>query len=124
MLKKISIFLVIIALIICIMPAKTSASVFDPIMNPDGYDPGKIETPEKVQEVSDTILGVIYYIGVFISVGGLMFMGIKYMMGSIEEKAQYKETLVPFMIGAILLFAGINILKLIYDLIKSGGLIS
>ena len=63
------------------------------------------------------VTGLIYYIGVFLSVGILMVIGIKYITGSIEEKAQYKETMVPYFIGAILLFGGINILKIIYNLV-------
>ena len=34
-----------------------------------------------------------------------MVLGIKYMMGSAEEKAEYKKTFIPYIIGAVLLFA-------------------
>ncbi len=54
-------------------------------------------------------------IGSIISVICLVVIGIKYMMGSAEEKAEYKKTLMPYMIGAILIFAITNILSIIYD---------
>ena len=35
------------------------------------------------------------------------------MAGSIEEKAQYKETLGPYFIGAVLVFGIITVLKIV-----------
>ena len=33
-----------------------------------------------------------------------MILGIKYMTGSAEEKAEYKKTMVPYLVGAVILF--------------------
>ena len=41
------------------------------------------------------------------------------MMGSVEEKATYKQTLLPYLIGAILLFTGSLIPQLIYDIMQN-----
>ena len=38
-----------------------------------------------------------------------MVIGIKYMMGSAEEKAEYKKTMIPYLVGAVILFAAVNI---------------
>lgn len=51
------------------------------------------------------IVGFVKVIGIFVSVGALMAIGIKYMMGSAEEKAEYKKVMIPYIIGAVLLFA-------------------
>ena len=32
------------------------------------------------------------------------FLGIKYMLGSAEEKAEYKKDMIPYLVGAFLLF--------------------
>lgn len=118
MIKKLSIFTIILTLIILIIPINSYAgSIFDPVINPDGYDPGTIQQSSELNGIANTVLGLIYYIGVFISVGMLMVIGIKYMTGSVEEKVQYKETMVPYVIGAVLLFGGINILKIIYNVV-------
>ena len=61
------------------------------------------------------VLGYIQSIGSIISVIVLTIIGIKYMIGSVEEKAEYKKTLIPYFIGAVLLFAGANIVQIIYD---------
>ncbi len=55
--------------------------------------------------VGNTVVGVIKVVGIFVSVGALMVIGIKYMMGSAEEKAEYKKVMIPYIIGAVLVFA-------------------
>ena len=50
-----------------------------------------------------------------VSVLALVLIGIKYMTGSIEEKAEYKETMMYYIVGAILVFAISNISAMIYN---------
>ena len=40
----------------------------------------------------------------------------KYMAGGVEERAEYKKTMLPYVIGAILLFGITNILGIIVGL--------
>ena len=58
------------------------------------------------------------YIVSGITVIVFLILGIKYMIGSVEEKAQYKETLVPYMIGAIVVFSITNILSIIIQIVQ------
>ena len=44
-----------------------------------------------------------------------MIIGIKYMLGSVEEKAQYKKSLLPYIIGAVILFASVNLVQILYN---------
>ena len=118
MLKKISIFILIITLVIVLIPADSYAlSLSDKQIDVNNFNPGKPEQSTRLNEIADIVIGFVYYAGIFISVGMLMIIGIKFMMGSLEEKAQFKETLFPYLIGAILLFGGINIIKIIYDVV-------
>lgn len=91
----------------------------------DGGDGGKI-TPSSINGTSNvningvTTLGndivrVITTIGVVVSVIILIVLGIKYMMGSAEEKAEYKKTLMPYVIGAGLVFAASMLATLVYN---------
>lgn len=41
------------------------------------------------------------------------------MMGSVQEKAEYKETFIPWVIGAILLIGGTTIVQFICNLMLS-----
>ena len=61
----------------------------------------------------NNVLGMIKYLGIFLAVGILMFMGIKYMLGSVEEKAEYKKTMIPLVVGVVLLFAAAAIIQII-----------
>ena len=49
---------------------------------------------------------------------GLMILAIKYMLGSVEEKAQYKKTMFPYVIGCVLIFGITNILAIIIDMVS------
>lgn len=74
--------------------------------------------PNEVTDVGNTIVGLIQVIGTIIAVVTLMIMGIKYMAASVEEKANYKKTMIPYIIGCILLFATVTIVSAIYQLIE------
>lgn len=66
-------------------------------------------------DVASTIISTIRIIGMIVSVGALMVMGIRYMMSSVEEKAMQKESMILYCIGAVLLFAIVNIVSAIYE---------
>ena len=57
---------------------------------------------------------IVSTIGSSVSVIVLVVLGIKYMMGSAEEKAEYKRTLLPYVIGAGLVFAASAIAGIIF----------
>ena len=37
------------------------------------------------------------------------------MMGSVEEKASYKQTMIPYVVGAILAVSGTTLVSFIYN---------
>ena len=83
------------------------------------YDPGDISgdtgSASTIEGLGQDIIGIIQVIGSMASVGILIILGIKYMMGSTEEKAEYKKTLIPYVIGAVFIFAASNIAGYIFD---------
>lgn len=82
------------------------------------YKGGKAESPT-LQNKANNILGLIQVVGVVVSVVMLMAIGIKYMLGSVEEKAEYKSSLMPYIIGAFILFTGSVIPNIIYQFSQS-----
>ena len=74
-----------------------------------------ISSPE-TEEFGNKIITVISTIGSILSVIVLVVIGIKYLMGSIEEKAEYKKTLMPYIIGALLIFSASTIAGIIYQI--------
>lgn len=121
--KKIKIFLVMF--ILCLIGFGNVFSVYaasDVISedgigdNLDAYNPNGPSNVDAISTKAGAILGIIQVIGSALAVIVLIIIGIKYMIGSVEEKAEYKKTFMLYVMGAILLFAGTLIPKLIYDL--------
>ena len=59
---------------------------------------------EGVTKIGNQLIGIITTVGVVVAVIILLVLGIKYMMGSASEKAEYKKTMIPYLVGAILIF--------------------
>ena len=84
------------------------------------WNPGSAGSGDsKLEDIGKNIIGPIQVIGSLVSVIAIIIIGIRYMLGSVEEKAQYKETLWPYLLGAILVFGITNVLAIVYDIAKS-----
>ena len=83
-------------------------------------DPSKITASTTtdtaaITKVGNQEVGILTTVGVVLSVVILIVIGIKYMMGSAEEKAEYKKTMMPYIIGAALIFAASAIATVVYN---------
>lgn len=58
----------------------------------------------KIGTIGNTILTIITTVAMVLAVVLIAVLGIKYMMGSTEEKADYKKSLIPYIVGAVLVF--------------------
>ncbi len=70
----------------------------------------------KVVNLGATIVTIMQTVGIVVAVVVLLVLGIKYMMGSAEEKAEYKKTMIPYIVGAILIFASTTIVNVVYNI--------
>ena len=73
---------------------------------------------EELEDLGKTILGVITVIGYAMSIIILIVMGIKYMTGSVEEKASYKKTMIPYVVGCVILVAAPTLTNIVYEASK------
>lgn len=71
---------------------------------------------EDVTKIGNQLIGIITTVGVVVAVIILLVLGIKYMMGSASEKAEYKKTMIPYLVGAILIFGASAITKVVVGL--------
>ena len=87
--------------------------------------PGKIDqiaqgnssaNTSKVVNFGATIVTIMQTVGIVVAVVVLLILGIKYMMGSAEEKAEYKKTMIPYLVGAVLIFASTTIVNVVYNI--------
>ena len=70
--------------------------------------------------VSDTagkVMGLIRNVAVIAGVILIAVLGIKYMLGSVEEKAEYKKSFMPLIIGIILVVSATAIASFIFKLV-------
>lgn len=113
--KKIFLVLIITILIVSAFCKVIAVST----INPNDYDPSKtpITTDDTDEVFSKTgiILGAVRNISAVVAVITLMIIGLKYMFGSVEQKANYKATMMPYIIGCVLAVAGTTIVTFIYE---------
>lgn len=83
-------------------------------------EPG-IPSATKFVDFINVIIGGIQLIGNMVSILVLIILGIKYMIGSAEQRSEYKSTMIPYLIGATLLFATTNLLSIIYKIATGVG---
>lgn len=67
---------------------------------------------------SNTLYNILLGIGVFLTVAVGMYLGIKFMLASAEDKAKVKESLIPYIAGCIVIFGAFTIWKLAITLLS------
>ena len=116
-LQKVLSVLVLVAMIVSmastIVLASETSVVTPKDITRDDADPSI--TTGTIDKAGRNIVSILQAVGVVLSVVMLIVIGIKYMMGSAEEKAEYKKTLMPYVIGAALIFAASVFAQVAYD---------
>ena len=109
----------LLAAMLCIIGTQVLAVDEGGFINP-GNLTGTKPSGTDIQGVGNTIIGIIQAVGSIIAVIVLLILGIKYMMGSAEEKAEYKKTMLPYVVGAVILLLASTIVGAIFNTV--GGL--
>ena len=100
--------------LVAMMLVCISTSVF--ALTPSELKPAdNVTGSPEIQSAGNSIISILQTVGVVLSVVVLMIIGIKYMMGSAEEKAEYKKTMIPYIVGAALIFAASALAQVIYN---------
>ena len=88
------------------------------VIDPDDFKPSDIDNNEIEPIINQAriIIQVIRVIGVVVAVVTLMVIGIKYMTGSVSEKAEYKKTMIPYLIGAFIFFALSQLIPILIEI--------
>lgn len=93
------------------------------------YDPGALkdldvsgykvyaEKSTTVVNIINTMLGILTAVGAIMAVVIIAMIGFGYVIGSAEEKAVDQEKLITLLIGAVVLIAGSQIVKIIYNIV-------
>ena len=109
------ILLIAITLITFITPNYVYADTPSSI-NPGDWEPGKGGDMQQITDSAGIIVSVIRVVGIIVTVVVLMILGIKYMLGSLEERAEYKKSMKAYIIGVVMFFALSQLIPIIIDL--------
>lgn len=107
-------------LLMVIMLCSITLNVFAASKEPTTLTPSQITSENNIEgatgiaTVGKKIVGVLQTVGIVLSVIILIVLGIKYMMGSAEEKADYKKSMMPYIVGAALIFSASAFAQVIY----------
>lgn len=106
----------IVAVILLVMLAFT---IIQPVFAATELKPGDLTPTYKDDGTLSTkagqIMGLIRNIAVVVGVIMLMIIGIKFMLGSAEEKAEYKKSLIPLVIGIVIVMMATTLVTFIYN---------
>lgn len=78
-------------------------------------------TPTGIENLGGTIINIVTTVAMIISVIVLLVLGIKYMMGSTAEKAEYKKTMIPYLVGGLLIFGASGIAKFVISIAETAS---
>ena len=116
MLKKLVISLILVAFV-TVLCLPNMIYAMDDIIGAGGNFIGKAnETVIDETELSTTsnyIYNILFTIAVVLAIAIGMVIGIQFIMGSVDDKAKIKETLVPYIIGVFIVFASFTIWKIV-----------
>ena len=119
LLMKILVIMILLIIIISTNNIKIFASseFKDPTEDPDYWQP-TITEEDELAEKAGVLLGVINVIGVVSAVIALALLGMKYFLGSVQEKAEFKNSILPYILGIVLLVACTTLPNIIYNISK------
>ena len=106
--KVMSVLMVVVMLAIAVSPVIFATSLADKASLSNNksstFDTG-------ITKIGSNILSILTTIGIVISVLVITGLGIKYITGSAEEKAEYKKSFIPLLVGMVLLLSASVIAK-------------
>ncbi len=110
--KKIIIKILFIIILLAIPFVFIKTNVYA-VIDPTTYTPeGNIEQTT-VSKYSSKLYSVFQMLGAILAVIALMILGLKYILSSVTEKAEYKKNLVPIVVGVFLIASILEIVGLL-----------
>ncbi len=113
--KIVTTILMVVAIIATISNVVFGAGIISSLSG----DHTSVSGASNITSLGKTIVGILQVVGIVVAVVVLLVIGIKYMMGSAEEKAEYKKVMIPYIIGALLIFAATTIVNVVYNMFSN-----
>ena len=71
-----------------------------------------------VQNVTDVLYNILLAVGIIVAVIVGLLIGIKYMTGSVVQKSETKQLLLPYIVGCVVIFGAFGIWKIVVELLN------
>ena len=127
-LKSLLIILCVLT-IICIPTfsfAADSAKIGDIVSGGDGFvqngwakQSSALINDQVINNITSPIYNILLAIGIGVAVIFATLLGIKFVTGSVEEKANVKDQLLPFGVGCIVVFGAFSIWKIVVTIVNT-----
>lgn len=108
---------ILTVLLLAIVLITFATNVFADELDPSNLTPSYGDSTA-LQNKAGQIMGMIRNVAIVASVIIIMVLGVKYMLGSVEEKAEYKKSFMPLIIGIILVVSATTIAAFIFNMAK------
>ncbi|CDC31246.1 unknown [Clostridium sp. CAG:508] len=120
--RKIFFILIIFILMICSTHIVQATTISNIIQGADGFitngSSSDMIAGDKIKNLSDIIYNVLLILGTVIAVIVGSVLGIQFITGSVEQKAKVKDSLIPFVIGCVVIFGAFGIWKLVITILR------
>lgn len=117
--KIISALLIAIMLIVAIAPCVSATSDASTIISTIDKDGQKTaQGSDGVIKIAGNVVSWIRTLAAIAAVIIISILGIKYMIGSTEERAEYKKSFMPLIIGIVVVVAAAQIATMIFGALK------
>lgn len=115
--KIISTLLIAVLLVATMSQACLATDTYKNIINTvDNKGQGVSNNIDGVQNVAGNVIKLIRNVAAIAAVLIISILGIKYMIGSTEERAEYKKSFIPLIVGIIVVVAAASIASLLFGL--------
>ena len=120
--RKIFFILIIFILMICSTHIVQATTISNIIQGADGFitngSSSDMIAGDKIKNLSDIIYNVLLILGTVIAVIVGSVLGIQFITGSVEQKAKVKDSLIPFVIGCVVIFGAFGSWKLVITILR------
>ena len=117
--SKTILVIILISLTVISIGTSVFADAVEGCTDPGSLKGQAVSGTDKITGIGNQLITIISTVGSVAAVIVLIVLGLKYMMGSAEEKAEYKKTLLPYVIGAVMIFAASTIAGVLYGFLTN-----
>lgn len=111
--KKIFVIIIIFILAIILFASISRVQASDEIM--DWNFSMEQQVPAKISEFAGIIIRFLRNASIIITVLVITILGVKFMLGSVQEKAEYKKAFINIIIGVVFITLVTSIIDVIFS---------